>query len=82
MTQKVVKRFIEKVLIYRYRLLERIVTDNAQNFNGKTIVDLCVNWKIKHLNSSLYMPKMNGVVEVANKNIKRIIHKMVVSYRY
>jgi len=81
MTQKVVKRFIEKKLIYQYGLLERIVMDNAQNFNSKIIVDLCVKWKIKHLNSSPYRPKMNGVVEVTNKNIKRIIQKIVVSYK-
>jgi len=27
------------------------------------------------------MPKMNGVVEAANKNIKKIIQKMVVTYK-
>jgi hypothetical protein len=36
-TQKVVKRFIKRNLICRYGLLEKIVADNAQNFNGKTI---------------------------------------------
>jgi len=48
MTQKGVKRFIEKDLIYRYGLPKKIVTDNAQNFNGKMIVELCTKWKIKH----------------------------------
>jgi hypothetical protein len=43
MTQKVVKRFIEKKLIYRYRLLERIVTNNAQNFNSKTLLTYVLN---------------------------------------
>jgi len=36
-TQKVVKRFIKRNLICRYGLPEKIVADNAQNFNGKTI---------------------------------------------
>jgi ribonuclease HI len=80
-TQKVVKRFIEKDLICRYGPPEKIVTDNAQNFNGKMIVELCTKWKIKHSNSSPYRPKMNGAVEAANKNIKKIIQKMVVTYR-
>ncbi|XP_020207122.1 uncharacterized protein LOC109792149 [Cajanus cajan] len=31
------------------------------------------------LNSSPYRPKMNGVVEAANKNIKKIVQKMVVT---
>ncbi|XP_052312616.1 uncharacterized protein LOC112328848 [Populus trichocarpa] len=80
-TQNVVKRFIEKDLICRYGPPEKMVTDNAQNFNGKMIVELCTKWKIKHSNSSPYRPKMNGAVEAANKNIKKIIQKMVVTYK-
>jgi hypothetical protein len=80
-TQKVVKRFIEKDLICRYGVPERVVTDNAQNFNGKMIADLCTKWKIKHSNSSPYRPKMNGAVEAANKNIKKIVQKMVITYK-
>jgi hypothetical protein len=45
------------------------------------IVELCIKWKIKHSNSSPYLPKMNGAVEATNKNIKKIIQKMVVTYR-
>ena len=26
-------------------------TDNAQNFYGKVIIELCAKWKIKHSNS-------------------------------
>jgi len=37
------------------------------------IIELCPKWKIKHSNSSLYRPKMNGAVEAANKNAKNII---------
>ncbi|XP_061965340.1 uncharacterized protein LOC133689500 [Populus nigra] len=80
-TQKVVKCFIEKDLICRYGSPEKIVTDNAQNFNGKIITELCVKWKIKHSKSSPYRPKMNDAVEAANKNIKNIIQKMVVTYK-
>jgi len=41
--------------------------------------ELCEEFKIKHYNSSPYRPKMNGAVEAANKNIKKIIQKMVVT---
>ena len=47
--------------------------NNAQNFNGKMIIELCAKWKIKHSNSSPYRPKMNGAVEAANENVKKII---------
>jgi len=41
----------------------------------------CKDFKIAYHNSSPYRPKMNGVVEAANKNIKKIIQKMVVTYK-
>ncbi|KAI5445733.1 hypothetical protein KIW84_013820 [Lathyrus oleraceus] len=43
--------------------------------------ELCSKFKISHHNYSPYRPKMNGVVEAANKNIKKIIQKMVVTYK-
>jgi hypothetical protein len=76
-----VKRFIERDLIYRYKTLEKIMTNNDQNFSGIMIVELCAKWKIKHSNSSPYKPKMNGIIETANKNIKKIMQKMIVTYK-
>src|SRR3954468_19917860 len=49
--------------------------------NNKLMKELCESFKIKHHNSSPYRPKMNGAVEAANKNIKKIVQKMVVTYR-
>ena len=40
-----------------------------------------MEFKIKHHNSSPYRPKMNGIVEATNKNIKKIIQKMMVTYK-
>ena len=45
------------------------------------ITALCEQFKIQHHNSSPYRPKMNGAVEAANKNIKKIIQKMTVTYK-
>ena len=68
-THKVVSRFIERDLIRRYEALEKLVTDNDQNFNGRMTVEFCAKYKVKHLNSSPYKPKMNGAIEAVNKNI-------------
>jgi hypothetical protein len=76
-----VKKFIERDLICQYGPPEKDIIDNAQNFNGKMIIELCAKWKIKRSNSSSYRPKMNGAVEAANKNVKKIIQKMVVTYK-
>ncbi|EOY32243.1 RNA-directed DNA polymerase (Reverse transcriptase), Ribonuclease H [Theobroma cacao] len=80
-TQKVVCKFIQKEIICRYGLPERIITDNASNLNGSMMKEVCAKFKIKHHSSTPYRPKMNGAVEAANKNIKRIIEKMTDIYK-
>jgi len=79
--RKVVAKFIRKELICRYGLPSRIIIDDATNLNNKMMLELCEEFKIQHHNSSLYRPKMNEAVEAANKNIKKIIQKMVVTYK-
>ncbi|RDY09660.1 hypothetical protein CR513_05952, partial [Mucuna pruriens] len=69
-------------LICQYGLLNHVITNNATNLNNKMMKNLCDNYKIQHCNSSSYFPKMNGAVEVANKKIKKIVQKMVVTYNY
>ncbi|CAL0322726.1 unnamed protein product [Lupinus luteus] len=80
-TKTVVLRFIKKELVCRYGLPSKIITDNATNLNNKMMTEMCSEFKIKHHTSSPYRPKMNGAVEAANKNIKKIIQKMVVTYK-
>ncbi|XP_047268167.1 uncharacterized protein LOC124898570 [Capsicum annuum] len=62
-TKKVVTDFIRNNLICRFRVPELIITDNG--------------FKIVHRNSTAYRPQMNEVVEAANKNIKKILRKII-----
>jgi len=78
-TRNVVVRFIKKEIIYRYGLPRKIITNNATNLNNKMMKEMCDDFKIQHHNSTPYRPKMNGVVEAANKNSKKIIQKMTMS---
>ena len=80
-TKQVVVRFIKNQIICRYGVPSKIITDNGSNLNNNMVEALCKDFKIAHHNSSPYRPKMNGVVEAANKNIKKIIQKMVVTYK-
>ncbi|RDY06429.1 Pro-Pol polyprotein, partial [Mucuna pruriens] len=80
-TKSTVVKFIKRDIICRYGLPTHIITDNGTNLNNKMIIELCGQFKIQHHNSTPYHPKMNGAVEVANKNIKRIVQKMVVTYK-
>ncbi|RDY09299.1 Retrovirus-related Pol polyprotein, partial [Mucuna pruriens] len=75
MTKSMVTKFIKKNIICRYGLLARIITDNGTNLNNKMMTELCEQFKIKHHNSTPYCPKMNEVIEAANKNMKKIIQK-------
>ena len=77
-TRSVVVRFIKKEIICQYELPRKIITGNATNLNKKMMKEMCEDFKIKHHNSTPYRPKMNGAVEAANKNIKKIIQKMTV----
>ncbi|CAL0323819.1 unnamed protein product [Lupinus luteus] len=80
-TRKVVLKFIKRELVCRYGLPDQIITDNATNLNNKMMTEMCEKFKIKHHTSSPYRPKMNGAVEAANKNIKKIVQKMVMTYK-
>ena len=80
-TMNILVRFIQHNLICRYGVPERIITDNGTNLNNTMITELCKQFKIHHHNSSPYRPKMNGAVEAANKNIKKIVQKMTVTYK-
>ncbi|GAU31019.1 hypothetical protein TSUD_214550 [Trifolium subterraneum] len=80
-TKQVVVRFIKNHIICRYGVPNKIITDNGTNLNNKMMKDLCDEFKIEHHNSSPYRTQMNGAVEAANKNIKKIVQKMVVTYK-
>ncbi|GAU10109.1 hypothetical protein TSUD_418490 [Trifolium subterraneum] len=80
-TKQVVVRFIKNHIICRYGVPNKIITDNGTNLNNKMMKDLCDEFKIEHHSSSPYRPQMNGAVEAANKNIKKIVQKMVVTYK-
>ena len=72
-TKQVVVRFMKNNLICQYGVPSRIITDNDSNLNNKMMTKLCKEFKIVHHSSSPYIPRMNGAVDAANKNIKKII---------
>jgi hypothetical protein len=57
MKRKVVKKFIEKDLIYHYSLLVKMITKTSQNFNGKLIVNSTPSEKLSILILLLTNPR-------------------------
>ncbi|XP_027076007.2 uncharacterized protein [Coffea arabica] len=74
--KKVVSDFLKDHIICRFRVPKTLITDNARNLNNDMVDGLCEQFKIKHRNTAIYRLQMNGVVEAANKNLKKIILKM------
>lgn len=45
------------------------------------IQDMRKWWKTKHIKSLSYQPKINEAGEAMNKSIKKIVQKMIITYR-
>ncbi|XP_047253766.1 uncharacterized protein K02A2.6-like [Capsicum annuum] len=76
-TKKVVADFFRNSLIFQFGVPESIITDNGANLNSHLMNEICDQFKIVHRNSTAYRPQMNGAVEDANKNIKKIFRRMI-----
>ncbi|XP_070025197.1 uncharacterized protein [Nicotiana sylvestris] len=80
-TKKVVVDFVHSNIICHFGIPATIITDNAANLNSHLMREICEQFKSIHRNSTPYLPKANGVVEAANKNLKKILKKMIKSSR-
>ena len=65
-------RVRDKFFIFSLRLVSR---------NPTEIAKLLQRYGIEHHKSSPYRPQANGAIEAANKNVKRILSKMVKTYK-
>jgi hypothetical protein len=74
-TKQVIK-FVKEHILCRFGVPHKIVTDNGVQF-GAELDGFLEKYGIQHHRSSPYRPQTNGAVEAANKNIKKILAKMV-----
>ncbi|XP_070022453.1 uncharacterized protein [Nicotiana sylvestris] len=80
-TKKAVVDFVHSNIICRFGIPKTIITDNAANLNRHLMREVCEQFKIINHNSTPYRPKANSAVETTNKNIKKILKKMIQSSR-
>ncbi|XP_075087783.1 uncharacterized protein LOC142169776 [Nicotiana tabacum] len=73
--KKVVVDFVPNNIVCKFGMPESTIIDNATNLNSDLTREICEKFGIVHRNSTAYIPQMNGVVEAANKNIKRQWHE-------
>ncbi|XP_070014052.1 uncharacterized protein [Nicotiana sylvestris] len=80
--KKVVAEFVQNNIVCRFGIPESIITNNAVNLNSDLMRYICKKFRIVHRNFTPYRQQINGAVEeAANKNIKRILRKIVENYR-
>ena len=71
-----VAKFIISHITYRYRVPHELIYDRRVHFRGE-VDTLIQEYGIQHHRSFAYRPQTNGAVEATNKNMKRILRKMV-----
>ena len=75
-----VAKFIRSHIIYRYGVPHELISNRGAHFRGK-VDTLVQEYGIQHHQSFINKPQTNGAVEAVNKNIKRILRKMVETSR-
>ena len=71
-----VATFIRSHIICKYGVPHELISDRGVHFKGE-VDPLLQRYGIQHHRSSTYKPQTNRVLEAANKNIKRILRKMI-----
>ncbi|XP_028060641.1 uncharacterized protein LOC114264245 [Camellia sinensis] len=71
-----VAKYIKNNIICQYKVPNKITSDNDSHFK-KEVIDLLEKYNVAFRKSSTYRPQTNGAVEATDKNIKRIVQKMV-----
>jgi hypothetical protein len=75
--EKVVIQFIEQQLITRFGVPSVLVFDNAAYFSSTLLTEFSLDKGIIIKYSANYYPQGNGVAKSTNKNLVRILKKMV-----
>ena len=72
-TEKSIRSFVWRNIIYKYEIPRVLVLDNGKQFNNSAFRDFCSQLSIKNHYSSLAHPQANGQVEVTNRTLLKII---------
>ena len=72
-TEKTIRSFVWRNIIYRYDIPRMLVIDNGKQFGNNTFRDFCLQLGIKNHYLSPTHPQANGQVEVMNQSLLKII---------
>ena len=78
---KVVLKFLMENVFSRFGVPEAIISDRGTHFCNKPFETLLAKYGVKHKVATPYHPQTSGQVELANREIKTILMKVVNSNR-
>ena len=74
---KAVVNFLQKNIFSRLETLRAIISNEGTHFCSKIFATTLAKYGIKHKIATAYHPQSNGQVEVSNREIKKILEKVV-----
>ncbi|RVW18547.1 Retrovirus-related Pol polyprotein from transposon 297 [Vitis vinifera] len=78
---RVVLRFLKENIFSRFGVPKAIISDGGTHFYNKPFETLLAKYGVKHKVATPYHPQTSGQVELANREIKNILMKVVISSR-
>ena len=78
---KAVLKFLKENIFSRFGVPKAIISDGGSHFCNKSFENLLSKYGVKHNVATPYRPQTSGQVELANREIKTILMKVVNSNR-
>ncbi|XP_028061121.1 uncharacterized protein LOC114264641 [Camellia sinensis] len=76
-TVPAVTNFLKENIIYRFRVLSTIISNNGTPFINNHVKNRLETYQVRHHKSTHYYPKGNGQAEATNKTLIIILSKMM-----
>ncbi|RVW52136.1 Retrovirus-related Pol polyprotein from transposon 17.6 [Vitis vinifera] len=77
----VVLKFLKENIFSRFGVPKAIISDGGTHFCNKPFETLLAKYGVKHKVATPYHPQTSGQVELANREIKNILMKVVITSR-
>ena len=74
---RVVLKFLKENIFSRFGVPKAIISDGGSHFYNKPFENRLTKYGVKHKVATLYHPQTSGQVELANREIKTILMKVV-----
>ena len=69
--------FLQKNIFSRFGTFKAFISDEGTYFYNKVFNAAMVKYGVKHKVATIYHPQSNGQAEVSNREIKKILEKVV-----